>query len=147
MIAVTHLIFTTLLFLFNAQVFLAETLQFDGGTASYTLTITVEENVSGGSAADTMSLVVNINDIDDEPPVCNNDFFTIIEPDGQAGEHIVVNFGCTDADAVSTLAYTITSGDTTVFFVDSGVLKIAVRLIHNEDLILWKHCLHLSALM
>ena len=109
--------------------YLAEALQFDGGTASYTLTITVEENASGGSAADTMSLVVNINDIDDEPPVCSIDTFTVTEPDGQAGEHIVVDFGCTDADAVSTLTYTITSGDTTVFFVDSGVLKIAVRLM------------------
>ena len=77
----------------------------------------------------TRSLVVDITDIDDETPSCASDTFTITEPDGQTGVHDVVNLLCTDDDTISTITYSIISGDTTVFAITAGgILQIAVSL-------------------
>ncbi|XP_070559235.1 protocadherin Fat 4-like isoform X2 [Ptychodera flava] len=85
-------------------------------TTTYTLQITATD---GGALTDIQTLTITVNDVNDNFPACNSTTFSlnILETTLPS---VVHTLSCEDNDAVdSSLTYTITSGDTSTFDVNS----------------------------
>nr|XP_006825997.1 PREDICTED: protocadherin Fat 4-like [Saccoglossus kowalevskii] len=85
--------------------------------SSYTLEITAYD---GNGGTDTQTLTVTVTDVNDYIPSCNvTTFWLELEEDISPG--IVYTLFCEDYDpADSTLAFTITAGDSTTFNINSN---------------------------
>lgn len=94
-------------------------------TASYELVIQALEQVGTNSASTT--LTVNVTDVNDNVPLCPNVAVTTTLAEDASVNDVILSFSCTDADqdpAYGTVAYSITSGDTSVFEIVSSDLTL-----------------------
>ena len=92
--------------------------------ASYTLTIEALEE--GGTNSATVSATITIDDVDDSPPVCTTQIFSVSVDEDATIPYTVTTLGCTDADSSSTISYTLSSGDGTRFTVTAGTVTMIV---------------------
>ena len=91
----------------------------------YDLTV----KASDGTNTATVTLRVNITDVDDEPPSCTVTSFAVSVDEDEATPYTLSTLSCTDDDT-SSLTYTLSVGDSSLFDVTaSGV----VRLISGLD--------------
>ncbi|CAL1540461.1 unnamed protein product [Lymnaea stagnalis] len=94
--------------------------------ASYSLVIQAKEKGGASSASVTQSIIVT--DVNDEIPECPSQTFSITVPEDKPVDFLVTTFVCTDVDAAPALTYTITTGDTTLFKMDTNKLELKALL-------------------
>ena len=69
----------------------------------------------GGTNSASATQTINLNDVNDEEPSCPSYAFTETVNEDENVDYVVKALGCSDGDAGTTLTYTITSGDTSLF--------------------------------
>ncbi|KAK3800494.1 hypothetical protein RRG08_043813, partial [Elysia crispata] len=109
----------------TGEITVRKSLDFETVT-SYELVIQAIER--GGTNSATATQTINLNDVNDESPTCTSYSFTETVAEDETADFMVKALGCSDADAGTTLTYTITSGDTTLFKVEGGSLKLKAQL-------------------
>ncbi|XP_012943596.1 protocadherin Fat 4 [Aplysia californica] len=85
----------------------------------------------GGTNSATVTQVVNISDKNDEFPVCSPNTLAETVGEDEVATYEIKDFGCTDADAGTTLTYTITSGDTSLFEMSGSKLRLKSALDYD----------------
>ncbi|XP_071083815.1 cadherin-23-like [Haliotis cracherodii] len=90
-------------------------LDFDAGPQQYLLEVTATD---GGATAliGTTTVTVDITNVNDNTPVCPSYYITQSMAEAVTATTTVTTITCTDADTADILSYTITSGNTPVFF-------------------------------
>ncbi|XP_076447241.1 protocadherin Fat 4-like [Babylonia areolata] len=100
-------------------------------TQTYNMVIKALEE--GGTNSATVTLTVTVSDVNDVTPSCTFQTFTATVAEPGTVSDTVVTLTCSDADVTATtLAYTITSGDTTKFTMNSNVLELAATLDYES---------------
>ncbi|KAK7485090.1 hypothetical protein BaRGS_00023630, partial [Batillaria attramentaria] len=97
-----------------------------------TYSLVVKALELGGTNSATVTLTVTVSDVNDVTPSCTPAVFaeTVNEP-GTTGD-TVLTLTCTDTDVTATtLTYTISSGDTSKFTMNSNVLELAGALDYD----------------
>ncbi|XP_078692007.1 protocadherin-like wing polarity protein stan [Branchiostoma floridae x Branchiostoma belcheri] len=87
-------------------------------TASYTLVVTADD---GGGTLDTATVVITVNDLNDNGPVCPT-FYSVLVSDDALADSIIQTVTCTDADISpnTAMSYSIVTGNTNSdFSIDS----------------------------
>ncbi|XP_078609705.1 protocadherin Fat 4-like isoform X2 [Branchiostoma floridae x Branchiostoma japonicum] len=98
-------------------------------TASYSLVVTADD---GGTTLDTATVVITVNDINDNAPVCPT-FYSVLVSDATLTNSIIETVVCTDADISPNIAmsYSIVTGNTNNdFSIDSTG---DVRVVNTLD--------------
>ncbi|GFO15617.1 protocadherin fat 4, partial [Plakobranchus ocellatus] len=108
---------------------LRKALDFES-VSSYDLVIQAIERGGANSAAATQE--INVTDENDEAPTCPSYSFTQTVAEDELADFVVKALGCSDTDAGTTLNYTITNGDTTLFKVEGGTLKLKASLDYES---------------
>lgn len=69
----------------------------------------------GGANSATVTQIINVNDINDEYPICYNTILSQTIPEDKPADYVVTDFSCADKDAGTVLTYTILKGNTNLF--------------------------------
>ncbi|XP_059167708.1 cadherin-23-like [Physella acuta] len=93
---------------------------------SYSLTIQAKER--GGANSATVTVSVQLNDINDEKPTCSPNPFLITVMENKPAGFSVQTFACSDRDASTILTYSLTTGDSTLFKMNSNTLELKSKL-------------------
>lgn len=99
-------------------------------TVSYTLGITVADGTGTGALTSTTSIVIHVDDENDNYPVCDARTYTATVLEDQTQTSVITPV-CTDLDVVAspTLAYTLTgSGNSNFLLLSDGSLSVSTKL-------------------
>ncbi|XP_046581094.1 protocadherin Fat 4-like [Haliotis rubra] len=110
------------------------TLDFDAGTQQYLLEVTATD---GGATplVGTTTVTVDITNVNDNTPACPSNFITQSMAEAGAANTAVTTIACTDADTPDTLTYSITGGNTPVFFaIDATTGAITTTAPFNYEI-------------
>ncbi|WAR26920.1 FAT4-like protein [Mya arenaria] len=130
----------------TGNMYVAQKLDYDAGTTSYSLTIKVEDMESSGTDTRTSSitLVVTITDDNDQTPIFTQNLYTANLDENVANPTTVLTVAATETDtgASGTITYSIKSGTgTSRFTIDetTGVIStnadIDFEVLSSYDLI------------
>ncbi|GFR96080.1 cadherin EGF LAG seven-pass G-type receptor 2 [Elysia marginata] len=114
----------------TGQITVRKALDFETDS-SYDLVIQAKER--GGTNSASATQTINLNDVNDEWPACTSYSFTETVAEDEVADFVVRALGCSDDDAGTTLTYTIASGNTVLFKVEGGSLKLKDSLDFETD--------------
>ncbi|XP_019645842.1 PREDICTED: protocadherin Fat 4-like [Branchiostoma belcheri] len=101
--------------------------------SSHTLQLKAED---GGTMSGTTSIVITLTDENDQTPECNPATYIETVSETEAVGFTVLTLGCTDTDdaAYGTMSYSITTGNTKLYFEMSGAdLKLKKQLDYEDE--------------
>ncbi|XP_066284596.1 protocadherin Fat 4-like [Branchiostoma lanceolatum] len=100
--------------------------------SSHTLQLKAED---GGTQSGTTSIVITLTDENDQTPECNPATYIETVAETEAVGFVVASLACTDTDdaAYGTLTYSITTGNTKLYFEMNGADLRLLKQLDYED--------------
>ncbi|XP_053376912.1 protocadherin Fat 4-like [Mercenaria mercenaria] len=122
----------------TAKVYLRTYLDYERKN-EYVLTIQVTDNGVPQRRSSTTLLRINVKDINDNPPVCEESYVTETFDETKAAGSVIKFLRCTDADIGNNgrLSYTITEGDYTKFRLQGPYLVLSKEIDVDTEPNVW----------
>ena len=122
----------------SGQIKVRDALDYEGGTTSYSVTVSVYDgkDIDGNSDTTsdaTIAVTINVTDVNEPPQFADDAPATqTVDENTAAGTNIGSAYTATDPDAGDTLTYSLDDGDGAAFDIDSsGQIKTEAALDHE----------------
>ena len=120
----------------TGQIKVKNALDFEATKNSYSVTVTVSDQVTGAPLTDSIDVTINVSNVNEAPVFANSTATRTIAENTAANNDIGAAFTASDPDSGTTLAYSIpTTGDAAAFSIDTstGQLKTKNDLNYEDD--------------
>ena len=120
----------------TGQIKVKNALDFEATKNSYSVTVTVSDQVTGAPLTDSITVTISVSNVNEAPVFANSTATRSIAENTAANNDIGAAFTASDPDSGTTLAYSIpTTGDAAAFSIEgsTGQLKTKNALNHEDD--------------